>query len=483
MTIPDFHVQTIDMLEELGSKIRGEVLSPGHPAYEGRRTIWNGMFDDVKPAAIVRCLDARDCAAAIAAATEEDVPLAVRGGGHHVAGFGTCDGGIVLDLGAMRSALVDVEQRSVRVAGGSTLHDVDAATSALGRAVPLGVVSDTGVGGLALSGGIGWLSRSHGLTSDNLISAQVVTASGELVTASEAENADLFWGLRGGGGNFGIVTEFTFATHDIDVLAFAQAYHACRSAADVEVLLRFFDSWGPSLPNHVSLWLAIEAYSPRHHSNLPMEAGSGLVASFLACSTGKGGQAEEELAPLLSEGNPLATQLSEMRLVDLQQIQDESGSAQRGMQVYMKSEAVTRLTDSAIAGVADHLMRLPTDSSFFELGLLGGAVAEREDMHSAAGMRDAQHLAVFISMADSRDDLDANVAWARSAWATLQDATASGGGYLNLESASIDDQRVVASMSSEASPAKWKRLRDLKRRWDPQNRFRLNHNINPSEPA
>jgi FAD/FMN-containing dehydrogenase len=473
-------VQAREVVEELRRKLRGDVLTPGTPEYEHRRPIWNGMFDDATPTAIVRCLDARDCAAAIGVVSERDILLAVRGGGHHVAGFGTCDG-IVLDLGAMRSVTVDESRGLVRVGGGCTLRDVDAATSAVGCAVPLGVVSETGVGGLALSGGIGWRSRAHGFTSDNLLSARVVTAAGEIVTASETENADLLWGLRGGGGNFGAVTEFTFAMHPVDVLTVAESYHVCRSAEDVEALLRFFADWGPGLPNHVNLWLAIEPYSPYYHSKLPAEAASGLVASFLACSAAAGEDAEQALAPLLTEGTPLASGLSAMRLIDLQRIQDDSGSARRGMQTYMKSEAVTRLTDSMISGVADHMLRLPNDSSLFELGLLGGALAERDDMHSAAGMRNAQHLAGFIMMAGSKDGLEEHIAWARSGWATLQEGTASGGGYLNFDSASDDDRRVVASMSSASLSKKWVTLRELKRRWDPENLFRLNHNVRPAD--
>ena len=472
-------MQTRDVINELTSKIRGQVLSPGTPEYEQHRPVWNGMFDDARPMAIIRCLDASDCAAAIAVVSRMDVPLAIRGGGHHVAGFGTCDGGIVIDLGAMRSAVVDVEHDVVRVGGGCTLFDVDAATSSVGRAVPLGVVSETGVGGLALSGGIGWLSREHGLTSDNLVSARVVTAGGEIVTASETENADLLWGLRGGGGNFGVVTEFTFATHDVDLLTVAEAYHVTNSVDDVEALLRFFANWAPGLPNHVNLWLAIEAYSPQYHARLPTQAASCLVASLLACSSRSNTDAERALAPMLTERKPIVAELSAMRLVDFQQIQDDSGSARRGMQTYMKSEAVTCLTDSAIGGIADHMIRLPNSSSLFELGLLGGALAEREDMSSAAGMRNAQHLAGFIMMADTKDGLEESIAWARSGWATLREGTASGGGYLNFDSADGDDQRVVASMSSESLSEKWRKLRDLKRRWDPDNFFRLNHNVSP----
>jgi hypothetical protein len=265
------------------------------------------------------------------------------------------------------------------------------------------------------------------------------------------------------------------------VLTVAEAYHVCRSANDIEALLRFFDDWGPGLPNHVNLWLAIEPYSPYYHSRLPAEAAAGLVASFLACSSAPSDDAERALAPLLSEGTLLASELSAMRLVDLQQVQDDSGSARRGLQTYMKSEAVTRLTDSMISGVADHMIRLPNDSSLFELGLLGGALAERDDMHSAAGMRNAQHLAGFIMMAGSKDGLDEHIAWARSGWATLQEGTASGGGYLNFDSASDDDRRVVASMSSASLSEKWAKLRDLKRRWDPENLFRLNHNVTPAD--
>jgi FAD binding domain/Berberine and berberine like len=469
-----------DTAIELTRSVRCPVLVPGVPGFDQARKIWNGMFDEARPAAIVQCRDADDCAAAMRALAGTGVEIAVRGGGHHVAGFGTSDGGVVIDLGAMRGVTVDEERRRARVQGGATLHDIDTATSAVGQAVPLGVVSETGVGGLALSGGIGWLSRLYGYTCDNLVSAEVVTVEGERVTASETENPDLLWGLRGGGGNFGIVTEFEFRTHPVDVVHVAEAWHAVGTPDEAAALLAFFRDWTEELPDYTTVWATFETASVEQHGDLAGDPRRPVAFGMLACAaTPDADAAREVVAPMLRERTPARAQLLPMRMVELQHLQDTSGAATSGMHVYMKGETVTHLTDRAVDGIADHVMRFPTPHCLFEVGMLGGELGRRDEAAAAVGMRAGRLLPGFSMMARDASGLEENIAWARSGWETLRDGSA-GGVYLNFDGSDADADRVLGSMAAGADADKRARLVELKRRWDPNNVLRRNHNIDPS---
>jgi hypothetical protein len=439
------------------------------------------MYDTARPLAVVRCADERDCAAGLKVLADAGVPIAIRGGGHHVAGFGTCDDGVVLDLSSMRGVAIDQASGTARVQGGATLHDVDTVTSAVGRAVPLGVISETGVAGLALSGGVGWLTRLYGYTCDNLVSARVVTVTGEVVVASETEHRDLLWGLKGGGGNFGLVSEFQFATHAVDVVHVAEAWHAVGTPEEAAALLDFYRAWTAELPDHATAWATFETASPEEHGDVAGDSRRTVVFGLLACAaTADEDAARRALGPVLKALKPARAMFDAMRLVELQHLQDTSNAAASGMHVYMKGETVTNLTDEAVAGVAEHVMRFPNRHCLFEVGTLGGELGRRSAGDAAVGMRAGKLLPGFQMMAPNGADLDESIAWARSGWSTLRGGSA-GGVYLNFDSADGGAERVLGSLSAEEG-AKRARLVELKRRWDPANVLRRNHNIDPSAP-
>ena len=400
------------------------------------------MFDDRRPAAVLRC------------ASERDVVEAVR---------------LLRDLGAavggarrrpphrwFRRLRPRVRDRSERDAFGddgrrsrdrrrrATLHEVDTATSSVGRAVPLGVVSPTGVAGLTLSGGVGWLTRRHGYTCDNLLSARVVTAAGDVVTAGEDENADLLWGLRGGGGNFGVVTEFTFQTHPVDEVLIADAYHVVKDESHLESLLRFYRDWSGEQPNETTAWLVVERSNDWYNSLYEGATGD-LVFGLLACCISPSDSARRALEHLTGGHGPVFARVSESRLVDLQHLQDDSSSAATGMQSYMKGEMLTELTDEAIAGIAHHCLRMPTPSTLFEMGSLGGAMGDSGELDAAVGLRDAIYLGGFSMMSRDGANLTKNiVVWTRDGWTVLRSGSA-GGVYLNF-SGDESEERILGSL-------------------------------------
>jgi FAD/FMN-containing dehydrogenase len=464
-------------------ELGGEVLLPGTPSYTQARPVWNAMFDSYEPAAIVRCRSEADVARTVRVLSQVDgLGVAVRGGGHHIGGFGTCHGGVVIDLHHMRGVAVANDHAHVRVQGGATLGDVDTATAAFGRAVPLGVVSLTGVGGLTLSGGVGWLTRRLGYTCDNVVAARVVTASGEIVAASADSEPDLLWGLRGGGGNFGVVTEFTFQTHPVDPVLVATAVHVVdRDEERTDSVLRWYRDWTATLADEATVWLLIE-HADAAYSMLPEDdQGGRLAVAILACWSGPEDEGRRVLAPLLGDGKPEFSSAEMMRLVDLQRTSDARPSAQSGFHNYMKGEMVTELTERAIDGIRHYGHRLPNETSRFEAGQMGGAMGRRDEMDAAVGLRAAQHLIGFETMRPDGAGVQEDIAWTREAWSTLTDASA-GGVYLNF-SGDESLERVMTSLGAGAALRKRRKLVELKRRIDPDNFFKINHNIDPDAPV
>jgi hypothetical protein len=461
-------------LRRLAESITGRVILPGQGEYDAARRVFNAMHNWQRPAAVVRCADERDIVEAVLRLRASGVDIAVRGGGHHIAGFGTCDGGVVIDLGDLRSTLVDSSAHRVRVAGGATLWDVDSATSAAGEAVPLGVVSKTGVAGLTLGGGVGWLTRAYGYSCDSLVSLRTVSTEGEILTASAEENPDLFWGLQGGGGNFGIVSEFEFRTHPVDVVTVAHASHIVETESRTESLLRFYRDWTAGLSRDVTVWMTIQ-----HREPSPGEERGELAVNMMACDSGSmprnGGS---ELEPLMLEGHPVEAGLGRMRLVDLQQARDDGVAGREGLQRYDKGEMLVELTDHALSTIAHHAHRLPTQASLFSMGLMGGALADKDESDAAVGLRNAEHLAGFSLGTVSDDDLEAKIEWVREAWSAFVDGSA-GGVYLNF-SGDETTERVLQSLGAEEHDIKRQRLREIKRRYDPDNVLRINHNILPA---
>jgi FAD/FMN-containing dehydrogenase len=460
-------------LRELAGSITGRVVLPDDREYDDACRVFNAMHNWRRPAAVVRCADERDIVEALLRLRHSGAAIAVRGGGHHIAGFGTCDGGVVIDLGDLRDTRVDGSAHRVRVAGGATLGDVDVATSLAGEAVPLGVVSRTGVAGLALGGGVGWLTRAYGYTCDSLVSLRVVTTEGTILTASADENPDLFWGLQGGGGNFGIVSEFEFRTSPVDLVTVAHASHVVGTEARTESLLRFYRDWTAGLSRDVTTWMTIQYRDP-----LATEAPGELALNVMACHSGRE-DGESELAPLLQEGHPIDAGSQQMRLVELQHARDQGVAAREGLLRYDKGEMLVELTDHALSSIAHYSHRLPTDTSLFAMGLMGGALADRDESDAAVGLRNAEHLAGFSLATETDDGLEANIEWVRDAWSAFVDRSA-GGVYLNF-SGDESSERVLQSLGTTEHDVKRQRLRDLKRRYDPDNILRINHNILPSE--
>lgn len=462
------------LIVALRAELHGVVITPECPEYDRSRRVWNARFDDRRPAAVLRCADEDDVVRAIRRLRDVERPVAVRGGGHHVAGFGSCDGGFIIDLRAMRGATAGGGPGHVLVQGGATVHDMDVATSSGGRAVPLGVVSGLGVGGLTLGGGIGWLTRRHGYTCDSLVSARVVTAAGSVLIASRDQNSDLFWGLRGGGGNFGVATEFEFATHPVDEVVFCEAYHAIGTEAEVERLLRFFRAWSEELPTHTTAWLVIERGSQPGAVDV---ASDHVGLSLFGCCVAPSQVGRSRLSWMAREGGPVAARVSSMRLRDLHVRGRGTAAAARGTRRYMRSEMLSELTDDAIAHVAHYALRMPPGGSRFELATVGGAIADHHDLEAAVGLRDARYFGGFMTSNADCEYLHATMAWTREAASTLSSGSA-GGGSLNFDS-DATEERVLASLGAIPGRAKEQQLVALKHRYDPGNFFRLNHNIEP----
>jgi FAD/FMN-containing dehydrogenase len=454
-------------LADLRGTVRGEVLLPGDPGYEPARPVWNAMIA-AAPAAIVRAADVADVAPTVALAHATGRPLAIRGGGHNVAGKGTVDGGIVLDMGALRAVEVDPQARTVRVQAGATLADVDAATTPHGLAVPIGVVSATGIAGLTLGGGVGWLTRKHGLTADNLLAACLVTADGREVTADGNGNADLLWALRGGGGNFGVVTEFTFQAHPLgpDVLAANLIYTAARWRE----AWRALEEWTRDLPDELTVITTTLTPPP------VLEAGDEPLLIVGAAWASPDTAAGEALIDRMRTACPPDEE--EVGPVPWVQWQTAFDAAfPKGVRAYWRNTSFDRLDDAVI----DVLVRRGEEQTWvgtaFDVHLMGGAFARLGQATSPFPNRGARFwLNTYGFWSDPQDD-DARVAFVRSMSREME-PFATGGQYVNFMGQEVDGHRLL-DPSVVFGPQAHERLVAVKRRFDPDNVFRVNHNISP----
>jgi FAD/FMN-containing dehydrogenase len=447
--------------------LSGELLSPSDPAYDDARAVWNAMIDR-RPALIARCRTAGDVAAAVRTAREEGLELAVRCGGHSVAGHSMCEGGLVVDLRGMNGTVVDADKRRAFVQGGSLLRDLDRATQLVGLATPAGVVSHTGVGGLTLGGGLGWLSRLHGLSCDNLVEAEVVTAAGDVVIASEGEDAELLWALRGGGGNFGVVTRFDFRLHPLDrpLWTTTLAYAADNGQAALGALAEV----AAAAPRELTVVVWIGA--ARTWPFVPSEWHGQPVVMVSAVYVGDAQEGARLMAPL-GALRPVAEDVAEKTYLDLQRSADESGAA--GMRRYWKAHFLPTLGEAALATFLEEGLRAAEESPHVgcELFALGGAVADKESADTAFGHREAEW------------DFIASAAWSEKADDARQIATArrvaeamapyAHGVYTN-DLGDEGAERVRAAYGE----ATYERLVRVKNRLDPNNVFRRNQNVRPS---
>jgi FAD/FMN-containing dehydrogenase len=453
-------------VDELKSRFAGEILLPRDGAYESARQIWNAMIDK-RPAVIARCATVSDVVHAVLFARDNGVPLAVRGGGHNIAGNALCDGGLVIDLSKRKAASVDPGARRASIESGATLADLDAATQAHGLATPLGINSTTGVAGLTLGGGFGWLSRKYGMTVDNLESAEVVTAAGEVVRASATEHPDLLWALRGGGGNFGVVTRFTFRLHPVGpgVLSGLIVYPLSQARS---VLQRYRD-FAAKAPDDLSVWTILRAAPPLPF--LPPEVhGRGIVAIALLYA-GEPRRGEPLVEPLRKLGTPAGEHVGVQPYVAWQQAFDPLLTA--GARNYWKSHNLTTIEDGLIDVILRYAEKLASPQCEIFVGALGGATARPTAESTAYPHRDARFVMnVHGRWNDAADDTR-GIGWARD-FCEAAAPFATGGVYVNFLTADETD-RVRAAYGSN-----YQRLARVKRQYDPANLFRQNQNIEPS---
>jgi FAD/FMN-containing dehydrogenase len=445
---------------------KGALIRQGDPDYEAARRLWNGAIDR-RPALIARCADRDDAARALAYALDLGLPIAIRGGGHNIAGSALCDGGVVIDFSAMREVEVDAVRRVARVQPGAKWGDVDAACQVHGLATPAGVVSQTGVAGLTLGGGFGWLSRRWGLTSDNLVSAQVLLVDGSQVHATAEENPDLFWAICGGGGNFGIVTEFEFRLSDLgtQVLAGPLVYRADQAREVLHVYSEFI----AAAPNELAVYPILRTAPPLDW--VPAELQGTDVLLLVACYSGDLALGATILEPLKRAIAPIADLVQRKPYLAHQSMFD--AGVPPGWGYYWKSHYLPPLTTSAIDAMVRLAWHKSSPASFSILFHLGGAIRDRAADASAASGRDAAY-ALNINAAWSAGGPDhADIAWCREYFAAMEPHS-TGGVYVNFLHGDDSDARTRASYGERYEP-----LTRIKARYDPDNVFRTNRNIAP----
>lgn len=452
-------------VETFAQDLRGYLVRPGDADYDEARSVWNAMIDR-QPALIARCSGVADVIEAVRFAKHHGLPLAVRGGGHNIGGSGVCDGGLVVDLSAMRAVRVDPQARRARVQGGATLGDLDHETQAFGLATPGGVVSTTGVAGLTLGGGFGWLSRKFGLAADNLLSADVVTAEGTLLHVSTDEDPDLFWGLRGGGGNFGVVMDFEFALHEVGpTVLFGPTIYRLEDAA--EALANYRD-FARTAPNDCCAWA--DLMTAPSLPFLPEAYHGTKVLSILQLYAGDPRDGEAVLAGLRGHGNPIADAVAPTRFTEAQSRLDLVYD--KGFRNYWKSHNFTALSDATIAGLLRMAEALPTPQSDILISQVGGAINDVAPDATAYPHRDTAF--VLTPGARWQDPAldDACMTWTRVGIDALA-GQSTGGAYVNFIAEDEGRER-------NAYGANYERLAALKAKYDPTNLFRFNQNVKPA---
>lgn len=452
--------------EELRGKLRGQVLLIGDPGYDQARMIWNGMIDR-KPAAIIRCLGTADVIAGVNFARENGVALSLKGGGHNISGLAVMDDALMLDMSLMRGVWAGPGNHMAVAQPGCTLGDVDRETQLHGQAAVLGFVSNTGVAGLTLGGGFGYLTRKYGWTSDNVLGMEMVNAQGELVRANEQENADLFWALRGGGGNFGVVSRIDYKTYDVgpEVMAGAIAWQA----ADAPKVLELYKSVVESAPPEFTCTLVLRPVPPAPW--LPKEQHGKPMVAMLACHSGSIAEGEKVVSRLKSFGNPIGDVIQRRPYVSQQNLLD--ATQPNGRRYYWKSEYLPGLEPGLFAELLRYWETTPSPHAALIIFPIDGAIRNLPDDHSAVGNRDARMVLNITGAWDAANDDDANIRWTREAWqATRQFST--GGTYVNF----LTEEEGAARIR-DAYGANYDRLVEVKTKYDPTNLFAANKNIPP----
>jgi FAD/FMN-containing dehydrogenase len=461
------HVVLDDKLAaELRGRLRGPLIAPGDAGYDDARSVWNAMIDR-RPAGVVRCAGVSDVVACVAFGGAHDVPISIKAGGHNISGLAVADGALTLDLSAMRGVWVDPAARRAHAQAGCLLGDVDAETQLHGLAAPLGFISTTGIAGLTLGGGFGYLTRRFGLASDSVASMNVVTADARVVRASDGENPDLFWALRGGGGNFGVVTSFDYRLQAVgpEIVGGAVAWHARHAEELLGLYRKVIDDAPPEFTCVAAMRIAPPA------PWIAKEAHGKPIVVFFVCDSGPLDEAERRASTIKQWGAPVGdvlqrrTYLSQQKLIDATQ--------PKGRRYYWKSEYVAGLDGGLFSAMIEHAAKIVSPHSAVIIFPLFGAINRTPNDHSAAGNRDARYVVNITSSWESAQHDAENVEWARAAWRDMR-RFSTGGTYVNFLTEDEGDERVRAAYGGN-----YERLVDAKTKWDPQNRFRINKNIAP----
>jgi hypothetical protein len=455
-----------EAIAQFKGQLRGELIEPTDPRYEDSRKVYNAMIDR-KPRLIARCADVADVVAAIQFGHQQNLPVSIRSGGHNAGGLGVCDDGLVIDLSLIKYVHVDSAARTVRVGGGCTWADVDHATHVFGLAVPSGIISTTGVGGLTLGGGMGHLTRQYGLTIDNLLAADVVLADGRCVVASADENSDLFWAIRGGGGNFGVVTSFLFQAHPVKMVCAGPMLWNLDQATDIMRWYREFIVHAPEEINGFFAFITVPPGPP-----FPEALHFKKMCALVWCYNGPLERANEILDPLRNFRPPAFEFFVPMPFPMLQSMFD--GLYTPGLQWYWKADFVNELSDEAIALHIKHGSELPTLHSTMHLYPINGAAHKAGNSETPWNYRNANWSEVIVGVDPDPANKDRITTWAKKYWEALHPYGA-GGAYVNFMMDGEGDDRVQASYGDN-----YERLAQLKSKFDPDNFFRVNQNIRPA---
>jgi len=455
-----------DTLDGLKMRLRGPVLVPGDVGYDESRTVWNAMIDR-KPAVVARCIGVADVIACVQFAREHKLLLCIKGGGHNIAGLATADGAMMLDMSLMRGVWVNTQGQAAHAQAGCLLGDVDRETQVHGLAAVLGFVSLTGIAGLTVGGGFGYLTRRWGWTSDNVVGMDVVTADARLVHASSEENADLFWGLRGGGGNFGVVTGIDYALYPVgpEVVGGLVAW----PASEAPRVLELYRTLAEKAPPELTLVVLMRVAPPAPW--LPKDKHGKPIVALLACHSGNPEQGEKAVAPIKSFGNPIGDVLIRRPYVQVQSLLD--ATQPKGRRYYWKSEYLSHIEPALCEKVIEHAAKIPSPHSAVIVFQLGGALNRLKEEHSPVGNRDARYVLNVAGSWEQADEDSVNVEWARAAWNDMK-SFSTGGTYINFLTEDEGPQRIEAALGKGL-----RRLTEVKARWDPENMFRTNRNIKP----
>ncbi len=454
-------------IQVLRSRLRGPVLTPNDEVYDELRTVWNAMIDR-KPALVARCFGVADVIACVQFAREHNLLLCIKGGGHNIAGLATADGALMLDMSLMRGVWVDRQRKVAHAQAGCLLSDVDRETQVHGLAAVLGFVSLTGIAGLTLGGGFGYLTRRWGWTADNVVGMDVVTAGARLVRASSDENADLFWGLRGGGGNFGVVTGIDYALYPVgpEIVGGIVAWPASEAPG----VLELYRTLAEKAPPELTLVTLMRPAPPAPW--LPKDWHGKLIVALLACYTGKPEEGEKVVAPIKSFGNPIGDVLVRRPYAQMQSLLD--ATQPKGRRYYWKSEYLSRIDPELCEKVIEHAGRIRSPHSAVILFQIGGALNLLEEEHSPVGNRNARYVLNLAGSWEQAGEDSANIEWAREAWNDMK-RFSTGGTYINFLTQDEAPERIEAAFGKALQ-----RLAEVKASWDPENVFRTNRNIKPA---